>query len=154
MAFPATCQLTTSRRRNPDCVKRLPRKLQHHNEMTLFSHGVALLMLGLRGCDVGGRTAVGRLGLLARQHNRSRRPDFRHVYFADDPAGAVHEFFWPLRLHRHTGHHALTLAKVINCTAIISSLQAHPRATNCNDGTSAPTLSEMGARFPDAIGSS
>jgi len=104
------------------------------------------------GGGFGCRPALRWLGLLARQCGRAWLLDFRHTHLADDASGNWHGLLWPLRLHRRSGHYADSRH------GHQLHRQGFQRGTHtrwqlvANDGTGAPTLTDMGASFAIATG--
>jgi hypothetical protein len=83
---------------------------------------------------------------------RGRAADLRDADFPDGTAGNGHGLLWPLRIDRRAGH-TLTLTTAINCIGIGFLRGTHTRwQLVTNDGTGAPTLTDMGGSFPITTG--
>jgi hypothetical protein len=125
----------------PDAGRHEPRRLDA---------ALASDLGGRRG--LGGRPALRRLGLLARQRGGPRRLDLRHADFADDPAGDRHGVLRPLRIDGRAGHHP-DAGRSHQLHRHRLPARHHTRwQLVANDGTGAPTLTDMGASFAIATG--
>lgn len=87
---------------------------------------------------------------MARQCDGSRRLNFRDASVAGDSASHGYGFFG---LYGSTSALAttLTLATAVNCIGFQRGMHTHWRLV-ANDGTSAPTLTDISANFTVATG--